>query len=44
VTLRVLDPIDTRSMTNKDDLNPLVDQVQHTMADAYAELRAERPT
>ncbi len=40
VTLRVLAPIDTTSMTNKDDLNPLCEQVETEMATTYAELQA----
>lgn len=44
VTLRVLEPVETTGMTNKDDLNPLVARVEAQMADTYAALHAEHAT
>ena len=41
VTMRVLAPIDTTGMTNKDDLNPLLRRVESEMARTYEELRAQ---
>lgn len=42
VTLRVLAPIDTESMTNRDDLNPLLARVEAEMAETYAAMRASQ--
>lgn len=40
VTMRVLPPIDTTGMTNKDDLGPLLEAVESTMRDTYAEMHS----
>lgn len=39
-TLRVLDPIETTDMTNKDNLKALTSRVETDMTEAYAQLRA----
>ena len=40
VMMRVLPPIETMGMTNRDDLNPLVERVESEMAETYAALHA----
>lgn len=39
-SLRILDPIETASMTNKENLNDLVAHVESSMRAAYAEMRS----
>jgi len=38
-SMRILDPIETTGMTNKEDLNPLVIRVEAEMNEVYAEMR-----
>ncbi|MGI9642997.1 MAG: lysophospholipid acyltransferase family protein [Acidimicrobiia bacterium] len=41
VSVRILDPIETEGMTNKDDLNPVMHQLEQSIGEAYAEMRTK---
>ncbi|MGI9642264.1 MAG: lysophospholipid acyltransferase family protein [Acidimicrobiia bacterium] len=41
VNVRILDPIETEGMTNKDNLNPVMDQLEQSITDNYLEMRAD---
>ncbi len=40
VNVRILDPIETEGMTNKDNLKPIMDQLEQSITDNYLDMRA----
>jgi 1-acyl-sn-glycerol-3-phosphate acyltransferase len=40
VSVRILEPIETGGLTNKNDLNRVMDQLEQSITDNYAEMRA----
>lgn len=41
VSVRILDPIETEGMTNKDNLNPVMRQLEQSITDNYIEMRTQ---
>lgn len=39
VHVRILEPIETSGMTNRDDLNPLIQRIEHDIGENYAQMR-----